>query len=600
MKTCFPPLTLLLLLLSISAYSQSVGIGTNTPNTSAKLHIEATNRGLLIPRVALVDITNGTTPVNTPAISLLVYNTNATVTGGAGTGFYYWNGTVWTKLQDQIDHDWYEVGTTIAPDNINDNIYTQGNVGIGMAAPEEALVVHGITRLIGQTATDSADQRIVLEIGTNPITNNAAAVGPDRHFRIITETDVVSPARDFLIFEGLDANNINQDGGFIFRGRNTSGTARNIMTLLGNGLVGIGVINPQLNLDVLGSGRFQNATGLTQSYITSDGGIELYRDPTAPSNYHGYVDFKDNLAKDADFRLSYLDQSGFTIAYNPAGNFGAGTAFPFFISSLPNNTGYVGLNTTVPDARLHVTSGGNAANNYTAKFVSSPSVGGSGGIVFTNTEAAAATGFKWHTTQTGVGTYTNDNLILSSVAVTSGATNQNNLFTITGSGNIGLGVVNAVNPIQHSSGARLTAAGTWANASDRRLKTAIQPSKYGLETVLKLRPVDYLLKNNQQAQVGFIAQEVQKLVPEVVDGKAGAVQEGETLAIAYGQLVPVLTKAIQEQEATIQAQAQKIKALEANNNQQANTVQQLETRLSTMNERLEDLESLLQKTAQKK
>lgn len=189
---------------------------------------------------------------------------------------------------------------------------------------------------------------------------------------------------------------------------------------------------------------------------------------------------------------------------------------------------------------------------------------------------------------------------MSSVAVTSGATNQNNLFTIKGSGNIGLGVVNAVNPIQHSSGARLTAAGTWANASDRRLKTAIQPSKYGLETVLKLRPVDYLLKNNQQAQVGFIAQEVQKLVPEVVDGKAGAVQEGETLAIAYGQLVPVLTKAIQEQEATIQAQAQKIKALEANNNQQANTVQQLETRLSTMNERLEDLESLLQKTAQKK
>lgn len=78
---------------------QNVGIGTTTPNASARLDITATNRGLLIPRVALTGLTDAVT-VPTPATSLLVFNTNAAVTGG--TGFYFNNGTSaapsWVKL----------------------------------------------------------------------------------------------------------------------------------------------------------------------------------------------------------------------------------------------------------------------------------------------------------------------------------------------------------------------------------------------------------------------------------------------------------------------------------------------------------------------
>ena len=60
------------------------------------------NRGILIPRVSLAAVTNGTTPVATPLTGLLVYNTNAAVTGGAGTGFYFWNGTQWTPLKGGV------------------------------------------------------------------------------------------------------------------------------------------------------------------------------------------------------------------------------------------------------------------------------------------------------------------------------------------------------------------------------------------------------------------------------------------------------------------------------------------------------------------
>lgn len=87
--------------ISLATFSnaQNVGIGTHTPAPSAKVHISDPNRGLLLPHVSLVAVTNTTTPINMPATGLLVWNTNPTVTGGNGTGFYYWNGSLWTPLK---------------------------------------------------------------------------------------------------------------------------------------------------------------------------------------------------------------------------------------------------------------------------------------------------------------------------------------------------------------------------------------------------------------------------------------------------------------------------------------------------------------------
>jgi hypothetical protein len=86
-------------LLSAGLHAQSVGIGTATPHSSARLHIEDNVRGLLIPNVALT-ATNVAAPVTSPAPSLLVYNTNNTAGTGAtavSPGFYYWDGK-WVRL----------------------------------------------------------------------------------------------------------------------------------------------------------------------------------------------------------------------------------------------------------------------------------------------------------------------------------------------------------------------------------------------------------------------------------------------------------------------------------------------------------------------
>ncbi|MBP6661427.1 MAG: hypothetical protein KA174_12130 [Chitinophagales bacterium] len=83
----------------ISNSQNNVGIGTNTPNASAKLDITDANKGMLIPRVALT-ATNAAGPITSPAASLLVYNTASASSGATfvSPGYYYWDGAKWIRL----------------------------------------------------------------------------------------------------------------------------------------------------------------------------------------------------------------------------------------------------------------------------------------------------------------------------------------------------------------------------------------------------------------------------------------------------------------------------------------------------------------------
>ena len=84
------------LLLSITIYSQ-VGVGTSSPNLSSIMDINASNKGLLIPRVALTSATDQTT-ILSPAVGLLVYNTGASTL--TYKGFVFWNGTEWRSINN--------------------------------------------------------------------------------------------------------------------------------------------------------------------------------------------------------------------------------------------------------------------------------------------------------------------------------------------------------------------------------------------------------------------------------------------------------------------------------------------------------------------
>jgi hypothetical protein len=70
------------------------GIGTTTPNASAKLDVYSTNKGFLPPRVTLASVSDATT-ITSPAEGLLVYNLGSS---GLQSGYYYWNGANWATI----------------------------------------------------------------------------------------------------------------------------------------------------------------------------------------------------------------------------------------------------------------------------------------------------------------------------------------------------------------------------------------------------------------------------------------------------------------------------------------------------------------------
>ena len=93
----------------------------------------------------------------------------------------------------------------------------------------------------------------------------------------------------------------------------------------------------------------------------------------------------------------------------------------------------------------------------------------------------------------------------------------------------------------------LSTGGTWVNASDVTLKKDVKEIEYGIAEVMKLKPKWYRMIEDDLEQIGFIAQDVEEILPELVSTSQRGMK-----GLSYGQLTAVLTKAIQEQQTQIQ------------------------------------------------
>ena len=83
------------IIISFGHFSHAqTGIGTTTPNASAKLDVFSTNKGFLPPRVTLTSATDVTT-IASPAEGLMVYNVGSV---GLQAGYYFWNGANWATI----------------------------------------------------------------------------------------------------------------------------------------------------------------------------------------------------------------------------------------------------------------------------------------------------------------------------------------------------------------------------------------------------------------------------------------------------------------------------------------------------------------------
>jgi hypothetical protein len=111
-------------------------------------------------------------------------------------------------------------------------------------------------------------------------------------------------------------------------------------------------------------------------------------------------------------------------------------------------------------------------------------------------------------------------------------------------------------PSQAGNVPSLSAAGAWTNASDGRLKTNVRTIEHGLASVIAAKPRSYTRTDCAGNYIGFVAQELKEIIPEVVLGS-----EETQYGVDYGSLVAVAFKAIQEQQTMIEELCAEIQLL---------------------------------------
>jgi hypothetical protein len=112
-----------------------------------------------------------------------------------------------------------------------------------------------------------------------------------------------------------------------------------------------------------------------------------------------------------------------------------------------------------------------------------------------------------------------------------------------------------------------------APVSDRTVKQNISPITYGLATILKLKPVSFEFKEGwknygQGTQIGFIAQDIQKVLPNSVFMNTSGKAKGK-LGYSWQDIIPITVSALQElvirvneQQKTIDYLTKKVNKLE--------------------------------------
>jgi len=247
-------------------------VNNTTPDASSVLEIRSTSKGLLIPRVSLSSMNDAAT-ITLPATSLLVYNTNSSMTNGAGVGYYYNAGTAaapnWQKfLASNTVDDWKLLGNSGTSPSTNflgtiDNqslvfrtsnterirILNTGNVGIGVTTPDKLLHIgagNGDGLLIGSYNS---------QLGWS-----GSGTAPELSIRFAGFRDVVSNfsgAKIAAIRTNLCCSGLSQGTELAFSTQEVTATGAGDANLvervrIGNGgNVGIGTSAPNDKLDVL-------------------------------------------------------------------------------------------------------------------------------------------------------------------------------------------------------------------------------------------------------------------------------------------------------------------------------------------------------------
>lgn len=309
----------------------------------------------------------------------------------------------------------------------------------------------------------------------------------------------------------------------------------NILTAdLANSRLGINNVSPTVALDVTGAGKFSSTLQSNGGFIQANQ-TEIFA--SAGASNRAYAFSVGNVAA-GDFTISQgSTATGGTyttrLTINPSGNVGIGTSSPSAAGGA-----FTGL-----DIR-----------------------GSGGGSIILGTTSTPyaymygeATGFYIQSAGAPI-------LFLPAgserMRITSGGTvgigvvpsNEDPILIVKGRNNTSSGYALILQSstsnlmLMRNDGYAYIAASAWAYGSDRRIKENISDVANGLDLVSKLKPKHFDYINGAKDNLGFIAQEVQELIPQAVsisDEKTGM------LGLKTDFIIPYLVKSIQELSAKV-------------------------------------------------
>jgi hypothetical protein len=294
----------------------------------------------------------------------------------------------------------------------------------------------------------------------------------------------------------------------------------NALTVLKNGYVGIGISSPSLLLHLKGNTASPNPSILFDPYEWNSTGD------------YGEIRFKNTghyIRGEYGNGMTFYDSDKF---YFGGGNVGIGTPTPAYKLDVAGDITSRSMNAF----RLRGTSYSQILRNDGSDFY----------FLYTNSGDPDGlwNGFRPFRMNLATG-----NLYF-----------HNNVFTVMSGGNVGIGT-NAPDQkfvvYNGTTTGRYTTSG-WTHISDIRLKENITSVSDVLSDVLKLQGVrfNFSSDNSKTQQIGFIAQDVEKIFPEFVVSDSDGYK-----SIAYGQINAVLVEAIKEQQKQIDSQQKEISEL---------------------------------------
>lgn len=533
---------LTLCILPIAAFAQNVGIGTATPNSSAMLEVSSTTKGLLVPRMTKVQ----KSAIASPATGLLIWQTDGI------PGFYYNGGMPESP-------DWYMIGT--ADENqwkltgnadINANEHFLGtttkqplrfrinNIWAGSIDSAEGTYIGfnaGKNNVVGNVAFgDNA-------LATNETSGGLTAIGryaleknrggnSNTALGVLTLRENITGSWNTAIGSQSMVNNTTGSenvaiGQFsLYNNKGDNNVAVGIYTLgVNEGFNNVGIGNSALRFNTSGSWNIGIGTSALRNTTTgiSNVGIgisALNANDTGSSNVAvGSFALNDNKVdnntalgarslSDNTFGSHNTAVGADALGNNTTGDYNSAIGFDAGKGNFTGNYNtYLGYNTSTSSTRINATTVGYSALAECSNC-----------------------------------------LILGSVD----GKNSSNVTV-----RVGIGTTNPQYRLQvgmagDGSEAR---ANAWNTFSDERFKTNIVPIENALQKISGLHGYFYNwnVGDDQKRQAGFLAQEVERVLPEIVS------TDGEGYkSVDYGKMNALLLQAIKEQQVLIDLLMEKV------------------------------------------